>query len=1476
MNIKPELNLNKHPKDCENLSLVSAKNMMLSKDMSCLTNEISIDSVIPIMEGLLQDFKGDWNILGYIPCNDEVVLFVRGTKQNDTDPTDVIYRYSEKLESCVPVNSKWKWSGGKIKGTFTYNVENNLIITVAEYGVDGIDIPLKTINLGHFDEDGTIADNYDNTLTDAHYPISPEVLISKFYEHKYVSGSAYKGWYYMFIRYKINESDYTQWFNLGYPIFVDTLIKQEIFRYCYPQEYQLTIPDPFKYFVPTKNTLSDAPDGYCAGCTDSFSNTSDIATETFSFNIYHEYSTKTNYKYYQLGIICASKSYTKSWRTSDINIESNTFKFDIKQLIESDVQTFIEENYNYFNVKNVINYKNRLYISNYKEHGLNNVKLDDDISKYVNVRLKSSYFSYYGKDKNPFVTSIILYNKDLANNNSTQYFINSPLGRVSKIPMNIYLNIDEDTKLSVIGPNNGELIAYDIPAKNCGISNRTSIPAYCSFYYTTGETTKTVTGKVFVKILNKEGASYSVINLDQLIMTSSVLINDPNNNFDARRTNTTLIPGEVYNLFVHFVDKYGHVTNGYRLSNETYITISGESKETGTYFPLKFYNYYDATKPICYAAIPEGVTMKQIYDVISEGGSYRVFTSLNNNVLSGELTMSSVNLKNSLIAEYGKILSDSNYNYLEPFQCYNTGTDSNFGIYINNNGERLFRIPDKKYQQTNSLVIYGLDVTLMKLPENYVGYFISYEKFESLAKVTGFLTRCDFRTMGGVTVGSEVTKLGTANQEDSSNMFLYSSKFDISDSLQLNYNILKTELIQVTHTGENGDIFTPEIANYDRQFRNICTTYCYDYNKALLQMTKDSIINKVYAMPNYSLVVADSVKENRAGVGSGLMIDSIDHLFDNNNGYTDEDKVITVYIATVYNHTKNLYMSKNKSLIKLTDIMYLDDPTDVYMNANGFITYDGVIVYENPGLYFNTSDHTARRRRGSAKDYYPKKLGQNEHIYEGNIPILNYVQFPVYDTYFYESKKFNNSPQPYEFPIVGISGESNESNKSYWAGNIVEPKNSIDLFSNPQGSKDDFNVKTYSNYREDILSVEEFNKTVRRSNVIQDETRVNAWRTFPVEGYKNITENKGIITNLVGIGTYLLVHTEHSLFMFNQDATLKTEDKDIQLSQPDAFDVDYTEVFTSDHGYGGLQDDRSFIVDQFGYIFYNNDFNHLYQFDNGQLKLIDANIVHWLSKYKPTNVRFCNDKFNNRLLIKFDCHPSLKSEFSEVLSYHYDAGAFISLHDYYFTDAFNTKTVPYMLHPDGWIDPTKKVNLYTFIEHLGVHDESHLYCWNPDVMINNNCASEQFKVDDNTCKSYISIIINSEYQVIQLLEFIKYNLRKIKDENRDFTLSPVEDMQVPYAGDIIRIFNDMCDSGNLDVSVNVYNPGDYKKPWFELGNWNFNYFRNDINKPNPTAKDIYTRLYGNYFVIRFIFNNTDHLRIEFEELDGSVVKNRKL
>ena len=51
-----------------------------------------------------------------------------------------------------------------------------------------------------------------------------------------------------------------------------------------------------------------------------------------------------------------------------------------------------------------------------------------------------------------------------------------------------------------------------------------------------------------------------------------------------------------------------------------------------------------------------------------------------------------------------------------------------------------------------------------------------------------------------------------------------------------------------------------------------------------------------------------------------------------------------------------------------------------------------------------------------------------------------------------------------------------------------------------------------------------------------------------------------------------------------------------------------------------------------------------------------------------------------------------------------------------------------------------------------------------------------------------------------------------------------------YAGDLLRIYTDSNDTGNIDISINneVNQYNDYKKPHYNNGYWQFNYFRNAI------------------------------------------------
>lgn len=90
--VKFELNLNRHPKAHKNKSIVYAENMKLSKDGAVLENEESIEINVTIDNSLKNVYKNGYTIIHVIPCNTELVLFVKDNNKNTFD----IWRYREK------------------------------------------------------------------------------------------------------------------------------------------------------------------------------------------------------------------------------------------------------------------------------------------------------------------------------------------------------------------------------------------------------------------------------------------------------------------------------------------------------------------------------------------------------------------------------------------------------------------------------------------------------------------------------------------------------------------------------------------------------------------------------------------------------------------------------------------------------------------------------------------------------------------------------------------------------------------------------------------------------------------------------------------------------------------------------------------------------------------------------------------------------------------------------------------------------------------------------------------------------------------------------------------------------------------------------------------------------------------------------------------------------------------------------------
>lgn len=1399
-NINKKLVLNKHPKDCDDLVLVNARNVKVSNDFSCLQSENSIFHNKVVESYLNNNFGNDWKIAGIIPCNVELILIVY---KGDSFPTTAsIVRYNEDKDSCEISYNKFEYHGGEIKGTFTYNVQSNLILSIAEYNTK-FNIPLRTINIGKF---GIKGDDTDVNLKNGLLSNAPEVYIPKLINQEYVVGNAYKGWYNFFIRFKINKVDYTSWFHLGYPIFVSDLVERDIIKYYY------------------SGWVNDLPDSsgkwklyFMTGCSDYISDDTEIANETVTFDINGlNKSEQLGYNYYQIGFICSTKDSQKAFKTNDIKIGVTNYKLEINNCVTYSVTNLITDNYNFYNVKNVINYQNRLYIANYNEENTPNIDLSNVILKWKQENVSyDDYYKhslYFNDDKG--CTDIELKSKSATNKLNEKQFIAPYANEATSINKASYIKSEHFGKINLgattitlktslfnqgstetetahlyndndelignitltytrngYGSQGGGYMQYDIDGVFNGVQ----------YWHARGLTALNIPTEVQLTVSINKFNENGELSPDITSLTSFDFINT-NNSYNRRKKETTLIPGETYAFYIHFVNKYGEVSRGHKIPNN------------------------------------------------------------------------------------GR---------------------GNFNLIINKNGDSLFKVPYIELSNFKDTIIkpritLQIDFGNTYIPNEYVGYFLTYEQFESTCKTTGLLTKFDFynkdqkatKSANAIFTGITMLRNKNFNNLDSDELTtvkFYSSEFDIADNLELKYNKLRIEKKNCFDVQDwvYGDI---DIAIQDAFIINPAVTnakFAYNLN---IPEKGGAIDYKEIPIDKYNIKVAGDATEGQNGLGTCLEItlptSTIKELFPNGE--------YTLYKASLLNDTTDLYVNENKNLIKFTNIEYFAEgkTKEFKEGLNGHSTYNDFLVYNWNKFIFDSGKNVILNYSYNA--YYPTWVfGDNTQL-DTNLTKYShpaaYLQLAVYKDKMLEAKSFKNPPKA----CVTQLSEANESetNQTFIFGNgcIVEPVDTVDLFKEKYYNQDVSNPKTYTNYDKNVSYLNTYNKRIYRSNVIQDESNENAWRTFPLEGYKDITENKGNITNLLAMGTTLLVHTEHSLFMFNRDNTMKTQDKDVQLAMPDIFDVDYKEVFTSTLGVCGLQDDRAWVADDFGYIFYDNDAHRLYQFGQGKINNLDNDIIQWIDKYKPNRVKFANDKLSNRLLIRFDYQDITKQD-SKVISFNYKLGNYISFHDYIFEEGVNTKNKLYFF--TGRKD--NQLEAIFNIDYSNLTNTSYNNFENYTKQLVNDS-----QIDIIALGSYITDKGSfSLYETIKYLEYITYKLYKINKSNEDYVQLPVEELKLPYSGDTLRVFNHNIDTGILDIKIDTEKAknafANYKKPYWDLDNWNFSYLRNKGSQHDGKQiyGDIMSRLYGNYFIISFTFGDSER-RVEFEDLKYNVTKDKRL
>ena len=1455
-NVKFQLNLNKHPKDCEDYSLVDAKNVRVSDDFSCLQTEESIIDNITINQKL-NSYQGSISIVGIIPCNKELIIFVDTgfTSTDDDDATIVeLLRYNEDADAIIVAYDKLKYYDGKIIGTFTYNVNNELIIAFSEY--DGSkDVPLKTLNLGVWD--GVNTTSAEQNFVDDKLALSPKVVIPSVSSFDYIPGNSYKGWYYYFIRYKINKTDYTKWYPLGYPIFIDTIELKNIFKYGLNGG--------------TRNGSTIIDNFYLNGISDHFSSKDDVANESVSLNIEN---IDINYDYFQIGFVCVSKTYSKGFRTSDINVNQNyIYSMNISNCIEYSVNDLITENYNYYNVKNVINYKNRLYISNYKElktpeisqEDLNKIKLSISKTKKdlfdIKLRTIDSDIetnienSSDGENEDYISAYPTLYNFGviLRQNEFFEYITDNIDFKYTYIKTNDDIKIYPSTVVKTnIGANQYKFqLGFEIN----GIiytAEFTSQRITTQFGY---EYKFTVTASDFT-------AQIPIYKVFKYINT--------NNSFNDRKKESTLLPGEIYSFYIHFVDKYGESTIGYKLQNNAKFKLLNSDVE---YFPIPFYNSYLNITEYLLVPLNQNV-FDENHNLITNGlvvGTYNHVETSNSYFFTQSATDIYTGITALDILSFNTDIPD-----LKWYDLYYTSIDTvwpPFSIYINSNGDKLFKVPNHNdaYSEVSSnysfnTYIYSLNFNLndFELPEGYIGYYFSYEKFESTKKIDGILTKVDIFNQDSIP--NEYINNNQSNINNLNHINFYSGSLDI-DSANVDYNCLRIYNNRFVINTDTTRLYISKDKNL------LLAKYPINYNQMERPTNTDiKIANTEFiniAISNIKLKYANNIADGTLNVGTVLEI-PLDNVLNNlllNNTY---------YRASLLKINKNIYTNENKVLIKFTNIYYKGVTNGtVNKGLNGHITYQGTLIY-NYNRFILSAENVILTEQ--FKPYYPCPVyeGLNDR-YIGDVrPPISYIQQLCFNDSFYESKSFKNEPKVVTQNLELPTTKANDI-VPFAINNIIAPLDSIDLFQELQTNQDKLNPKTYLAQSDSREYISQFDKRIRRSNVIADESLNNSWRIFPLEGYKDISENKGKITNLIGVGTTLLAHTEHSLFAFDGSNTLKTgDDNDVRLVLPDVFDIEYFEVFTSDMGVCGLQDKEAWVVGQFGYIFYDNDAHRFYKYASKKIEIIDFDIIQFLNIKIPYNVRFAQDKERNRLLITFTVFNKFYNILQEdttqfTISYNYQLNRFISFHDYTFTKGVNTKNILYLVY---------KNKIY-----CNIYDLEH-----PTIVVTTKHKSQRRKYSssDNQYGYYmgnaasnspmVSIIVNSSYSLMKTIEFLIYKLFKRINSTDDVLNSTDsrEQKKVPYSGYKLRIHNDLCDSDLIDVSIdtesskNAFN--NYKKPWWEFGNWNFNYFRD--TKQGTSSHDIMSRIYGNYFIIDIIFYDTNNpypQKIEFENLDVKLI-----
>lgn len=1448
--IIPKLNLNRTPSIVENNSLVYASNIRadvdatIHRDYSILPmslvktdlignqynnyhntiyriisnlqyqvnndNKINKEFYNNVIAGLIKISKypntvfpnntyPNYGIVGIIPNNNEFYLFISGSNKTDKFKYDCIICYNEKLDTFTPCNCNWHYSGGQITGNVINNLNGDKLLNIGEKTTDTTLIPFKSINLSEskYTDDESI------------YTQSPNIPITNLSLNGRFEYTVPNGVYQFFVRYKIRDEFYTDWFPASKDIFIGNS------NTTYTNFGTLT---------------------YCETKRDS--------DNSVVFKVEHLFPKyKTNYESFQIGFILSHDDTIVARAWKHFTFDKALIKFDYDATIETEeieVIDLIQPTYQLYDVQNITNFKNKLYISNYIESNFNEDLREQANKIKIEITQKKVTNGYNGHDLSDPTT---LGNKDYF---STIKINNEiiPIGGSNSIAYRLFNQVDSLSNLSITD--------YLTKCYNNEEHPTGCFPKYDGFV-----------GSALCDTINIENLKRDVLKSDSKAFdfnfednsVISILLNDVEiNNLESLKTT-------LYNKVAYLDKDSNFVTKDGTLCSSNKITfIRSFSYKTKRFKPGNADISGEITNS---TSNPNtGIVDDNINNIGGEEVEVLKTHRYNQNIdlyIGGNKSyMSNNNIED--ILDYTTLIPYQKYKFYIHY-VKQSGEVSN-GYYCGGVDAGIITAP---YKESCDSLIYPVFKNIT-IPSGYIGCFFSI--FNCAVKSA---TVYDLEKVLGD--GTSVKCIEGYCADINIGKFPIFKECNIKQTRKTTTSIDKPEY-------DLGEEVLPPITNIE------------------LKPVSEEINTTNSISERYQTLVSEGIYHHSTDTsdiryfgGNGII--TFEPKYSEN---INTDKL--AYVVTDYESQQ----TEDLELVKCTPYITNTEETfnyDNYLDLNllgyiceisrldkerciGYYTDGSTVFKKDLTQSSSSSSSTSSSSSASFKLQELSKFRKDNKWEVLDFDLINTTKVAVYSNYNLNYLTIGDHPVDRiityynrEENDTSVSDENNESFQTIWR--LIASANMSSVYNLPS-MYHNYTRKLYYSYNEN--NIYKFDNTVRSSILNGDEADVHIFKFHPND-YYNVPTNRGKIVNLVAIGDAILVHTEDSMFRFTGSNNLSSSDGDILTKESQPFDTGVSEIFGSDFGYAGIQDKKESIITEDGYIFYDRDSNVIYMYsgNNQMIKLSDN--IEKLFKLEPINkISFANDYYNNRFFvcIKTESNKSYTLSFCTLES----IKSFISLHDFSFDKAFNTKTKCYFYNTTEVyrIEPSI-TGCYALSE-----SNNNLY---PKInrktsfnVINKvNVVNTSYSI--NNYDSIVDIIQNPSYEIVKTVNSIewcsnlvdKYFNTITSDTSSTIKLTEGNYTAKPCKG--LLLYTDTCTSNYIDCDIstsNAYSITDtnsYKYPRYNQGKWSLNYFRNTEATADPFSyltnyddgrqnaqfrSDNNSLIEGKYVVVRFYFNKS--------------------